>query len=41
MIARSGKLGLNTKHKFAFEYARSNSYDYLITMDADLSHNSS
>jgi dolichol-phosphate mannosyltransferase len=41
VIIRSGKLGLDTAHKFAFEYARSNSYDYLITMDADLSHNPS
>ena len=41
VIVRSGKLGLDTAHKFAFKYARSNGYDCLITMDADLSHNPS
>ncbi len=30
-------MGLNTAHKFAFNYAKKK-YDYLITMDADLSH---
>jgi dolichol-phosphate mannosyltransferase len=41
VIVRSGKLGLDTAHKFAYEYALSNNYDYLITMDADHSHNPS
>jgi dolichol-phosphate mannosyltransferase len=41
VVVRDGKLGLDTAHKFAYEYALSNSYDYLITMDADLSHNAS
>jgi dolichol-phosphate mannosyltransferase len=31
-------MGLDTAHKLAFQYARKNKYDYLITMDADLSH---
>ena len=29
---------MDTAHKEAYEYAISNNYDYLITMDADLSH---
>ena len=41
VVVRAGKLGLDTAHKFAYEFAKSNSYDYLITMDADLSHNPS
>ena len=35
---RSSKFGLDTAHKEAYEFALSNNYDYLITMDADLSH---
>jgi len=35
---RNFKLGLDTAHKEAYEYAKLNNYDYLITMDADLSH---
>ena len=35
---RSSKSGLDTAHKEAYEYALLNNYDYLITMDADLSH---
>ena len=38
LIVREKKLGLDTAHKFAYEYAIKNNYDYLITMDADLSH---
>ena len=41
VIVRAGKLGLDTAHKFAYNYAVSNNYDCLITMDADLSHNPS
>jgi dolichol-phosphate mannosyltransferase len=41
VVVRAGKLGLDTAHKFAYEYAISNNYDYLITMDADLSHDPS
>ena len=35
---RNGKSGLDTAHKEAYEFALINNYDYLITMDADLSH---
>ena len=39
LITRKGKLGLDTAHKEAYEFAIKNQYDYLITMDADNSHN--
>ncbi len=35
---RKTKSGLDTAHKEAYDYALLNNYDYLITMDADLSH---
>ena len=35
---RNSKSGLDTAHKEAYEFALKNNYDYLITMDADLSH---
>ena len=38
-VTREGKLGLDTAHKFAYEYAIKKNYSKLITMDADLSHN--
>ena len=38
LIEREKKLGLDTAHKAAFKYAIENNFDYLITMDADLSH---
>jgi glycosyltransferase involved in cell wall biosynthesis len=38
LIIREKKLGLDTAHKIAFEYARNKKYNYLITMDSDLSH---
>ena len=38
LIVRKKKLGLDTAHKLAFQYAINNKYKYLITMDADLSH---
>jgi dolichol-phosphate mannosyltransferase len=38
LIVRKKKMGLDTAHKLAFQYARNNKYNYLITMDADLSH---
>ena len=38
---RNLKSGLDTAHKKAYEYALKNDYDYLITMDADLSHDPS
>ena len=31
-------MGLDTAHKKAYDYAVENNYDYLITMDADFSH---
>ncbi len=38
LIIRQLKLGLDTAHKKAYDYAIQNNYDFLITMDADLSH---
>lgn len=38
LIKRHGKLGLDTAHKEGYEFAKTNEYDYLITMDADFSH---
>jgi dolichol-phosphate mannosyltransferase len=38
LIIRKKKLGLDTAHKVAFRYANKNKYNYLITLDADLSH---
>ena len=38
LIIREKKLGLDTAHKTAYEFAIKNHFDYLITMDADLSH---
>ena len=38
LIKRETKLGLDTAHKLAFNYAKEHNYDYLITLDADLSH---
>ena len=38
LIVRNKKNGLDTAHKLAYKYALNNKYDYLITMDADLSH---
>ena len=38
LVRREKKLGLDTAHKFAYNYAINNNYSYLITMDADLSH---
>lgn len=35
---REKKLGLDTAHKFAYNYAKKRGYIKLITMDADLSH---
>ena len=37
-IHREQKLGLDTAHKYAYQYAMNNGYTKLITMDADLSH---
>ena len=38
VIIRRGKLGLDTAHKFAYNFAIKKGYTNLITMDADLSH---
>ena len=38
LIKRDGKLGLDSAHKEGYQYALKNNYDYLITMDADFSH---
>ena len=38
LIVRKNKLGLDTAHRMAYEYAVLNNFEYLITMDADLSH---
>lgn len=38
IIIREKKLGLDTAHKLAYDYAIKNQYNKLITMDADLSH---
>ena len=38
LIIRNKKEGLDTAHKLAYEYCISNNYEFLITMDADLSH---
>ena len=38
LIEREKKLGLDSAHKAGFNYAIENNIDYLITMDADLSH---
>ena len=38
LIIRNKKEGLDTAHKFAFKYSIENNYEYLITLDADLSH---
>tara|TARA_B110000014_G_scaffold251808_1_gene229429 strand:+ start:1683 stop:2402 length:720 start_codon:yes stop_codon:yes gene_type:complete len=39
LIERSGKLGLATAYCVGFKWAIKNEYDYIIQMDADLSHN--
>ena len=38
LIIRNKKEGLDTAHKTAYNYSIRNNYDFLITMDADLSH---
>ena len=38
LIKRPDKLGLDTAHKEAYDFAIKNNYELLITMDADLSH---
>ena len=38
LIKRKDKEGLDTAHKLAFNYAKEHNYNYLVTIDADLSH---
>ena len=38
VINREKKLGLDTAHKLAYNYAIKNNYTKIITLDADLSH---
>jgi len=38
LIRRSSKLGLGTATRTAMQYAVDNGYDFLLNMDADLSH---
>lgn len=38
LLVRDNKSGLDSAHKVAFEYAKKNDFNYLITMDADFSH---
>ena len=38
LIIRKKKEGLDTAHKMAYDYSIKNNYQYLITMDADLTH---
>lgn len=38
VVKREKKLGLNTAHIMAYEFALKNNYDKLITLDADFSH---
>ena len=40
-IERPKKLGLGTAHKLSIFYAIKHDYDYLVTMDADFSHDPS
>lgn len=39
MLNRSGKLGLGTAYVTGFRWALERGYDYILEMDADLSHN--
>lgn len=39
VIHRPSKLGLGTAHQEAFRFAQKYHYDYLLTMDADFTHN--
>ncbi len=38
LFKRQKKEGLDTAHKYAFNFAKDKGYDYFITLDADLSH---
>ena len=38
LVIRDKKRGLDTAHKLAYEYSINNNYEFLITIDADLTH---
>ena len=38
LIVREKKDGLDTAHKIAYEYSLTHNYQFLITMDSDMSH---
>jgi len=38
LLVRDRKSGLDSAHKLGYEYAKKNGFNYLITMDADFSH---
>ena len=38
LLSRNTKSGLDSAHKLAYDFALKNKFDYLITMDADFSH---
>ena len=38
LIVRDKKKGLDTAHKFAYEYCMKSNYSILITLDSDMSH---
>ena len=38
LVIRDKKRGLDTAHKMAYEYSINNNYEFLITLDADLTH---
>ena len=41
LLSRAGKMGLGTAYIEGFNWAIRNNYDYVLQMDADLSHNPS
>jgi glycosyltransferase involved in cell wall biosynthesis len=41
LLRRSGKLGIGSAHIDGLRYAKTNGYQYLITLDADFSHSPS
>ena len=40
-IKRNLKMGRGSAVRFGFEYSKKNKFDYILEMDADLSHNPS
>ena len=38
LLVREKKEGLDTAHKIAYEYSKKNDYDFLISLDSDMSH---